>query len=94
MSLIEMLFKQKPSWSNYLLAITIVTLFCIYLFPLAFLEGKGGIFQIGDFPQHVSGWYYYVHDKWYFPLGYTRNLNYPVGANITLTDSIPLSAFF
>src|SRR5579871_6393831 len=95
-SIVEIFLKERSPQFCYSLAILIATLFCIYLFPLFFLQGKGDYFLSGkdDIAQHLAGWYYFFHDKWYFPLGYTRNLNYPEGANITLTDSIPLAAVF
>ena len=94
MSITEIFFKKRSPWTSYFLAIVVSTLFVIYLFPLTFLHGNVKFFEEGDAAQHVAGWFYYVHDKWYFPLGYTRNLNYPEGANITLMDSIPLAAIF
>ena len=93
-------FKQivladcKP-YVAYLLAIVVALLVGTYLFTLPFLLGHGAFFEFeqGDPAQNVSGWLFYVRDQWHFPLGYTQRLNYPTGANIALTDSIPLAAF-
>ena len=46
----------------------------------------------GDLAQHLSGWYAFAHDSWHFPLLKTQLFDYPKGANISLTDSIPLFA--
>lgn len=29
-----------------------------YLFPLSFIAGDALIYQVGDFAQHVSGWFF------------------------------------
>ena len=86
------LFKDQPAWCSYLLAIILSLLISAYLFPLSFLAGHGAFFENGDPSQHVSGWWFYLHDQWRFPLGYIQSLNYPEGANVALTDSIPLVA--
>ena len=86
------LLKERGATFNYLLAIILSLLLSAYLFPWSFLQGHGAFFEKGDAMQHVAGWLFYVNDQWRFPLAYTQPLNYPEGANIALTDSIPLAA--
>lgn len=43
-----------------------------------------------DVNQHYAGWLAVRNSKWGFPLGYTDTMNYPNGAIISFTDSIPL----
>lgn len=45
-----------------------------------------------DWGTHYLGWAFYRNDPWMFPLGATKSYDYPVGANVGLTDSIPLLA--
>lgn len=44
--------------------------------------------------QHLSGWYAFVHEPWHFPILKIFLLNYPEGASLSITDSIPLFALF
>ena len=76
----------------YLLAGLLAMLFTLHLYPLSFLGGSGSFFEVKDAPQHVTGWLFYLHDAWHFPLLHTERLNHPVGVNIAFTDSIPLAA--
>jgi hypothetical protein len=62
------------------------------LYPSSFLHGQGAYFENGDAPQHVTGWLFFAHDAWHFPLLHTSLLNYPHGTSIAFTDSIPLAA--
>ena len=48
----------------------------------------------GDLTQHFLGWCFFRSDPWALPLGFTKSFGYPIGINITFTDSIPLFAFF
>jgi hypothetical protein len=66
--------------------------FGIYGDPLAFLAGESGFFEVGDAPQHVTGWLLYAKDLWHWPLLVTRLISPPDGVTIALTDSIPLAA--
>jgi hypothetical protein len=66
--------------------------FLTYADPLAFLFGQSGFFEVGDAPQHVTGWLLYAHDSWRWPLLETQLIDPPQGANIAFTDSIPLAA--
>ena len=46
----------------------------------------------GDKLNGIIGLNYYVQDDWRLPLFEVKNLDYPSGANIIFTDSIPLIA--
>ncbi|WP_099864270.1 DUF6311 domain-containing protein [Pararhizobium haloflavum] len=60
--------------------------------PFTFILGDGEFFQVGDAPQHVSGWLLFAADAWRFPLLTTKLIDPPEGSSIILTDSIPLMA--
>lgn len=70
----------------------ILFFFLIYSDPFAFLVGEGSYFEVGDAPQHVSGWLLYAKDAWRWPLLTTQLFAPPQGTHIALTDSIPLAA--
>lgn len=59
-----------------------------------FISGRGPFWRNleGDAAQHEIGWFYYARDVWRFPLFAIGNYHQPEGANIALTDSIPLFA--
>lgn len=59
-----------------------------------FLSGTGGYWdmQIGDVGTYVTGLRFYIHDEWRFPLYFVQTMNFPDGANIVFTDSLPLLA--
>ncbi len=48
----------------------------------------------GDRPQHYLGWVAYRNSQWFFPIGLTDQLSYPMKTSIIFTDSIPLLAVF
>jgi len=76
----------------YLPAVVLALLFVALIYPPAFLAGHGGFFEHGDGAQHATGWLLYAQDAWRFPLMHTARLNFPDGASIVFTDSIPLAA--
>lgn len=86
------IFNKAPTWLCYSIGITLSLLLSCHLFTWSFLQGHSRFFEIRDAPQHISGLLFYLNDKWRFPLAFTKNLNYPEGGNIILTDSIPLAA--
>lgn len=45
-----------------------------------------------DWASHYLGWAFYRDSPWHFPLGDMDGYNYPLGANLGITDSIPLLA--
>lgn len=48
----------------------------------------------GDPSQHYLGWEFYRSSDWFFPLGLTDQLAYPLKTSVIYTDSIPLFAVF
>jgi hypothetical protein len=76
------------------ISVAICFFFLTYADPLAFLSGDSGFFEVGDAPQHVTGWLLYAQDIWRWPLLETQLIDPPRGANIAFTDSIPLAALF
>jgi hypothetical protein len=46
-----------------------------------------------DSTVHFLGWHMYRHHEWTMPLGRTVTFEYPFGASVGLTDSIPIFAF-
>lgn len=66
--------------------------FLTYSRPLEFLQGNSVYFEIGDLPQHVTGWLLFAKDAWRWPLLKTELIDPPRGAHIALMDSIPLAA--
>lgn len=52
------------------------------------------LFGHGDLSQHYLGWEFYRRAGWYFPIGMTDNLAYPIQTSIIFTDSIPIFAVF
>ncbi|GAB3087823.1 hypothetical protein GCM10027081_03590 [Cupriavidus yeoncheonensis] len=76
------------------MAVAVALAYVTYIYPLDFFRGTGAYFADGDAAQHVSGWLFYAHDSWHFPLLRTSRLNAPDGVSIALTDSIPLVALF
>ncbi len=84
--------RDPSAIAAYSLATVLALAFILQLYPLSFLAGSGLFFEQKDAPQHVSGWLFYLHDSWHFPLLQTTRLNHPDGVNIAFTDSIPLAA--
>lgn len=76
----------------YLAALAVAGAFTLWLFPPAFLAGRGLFFFDGDVLGQISAWRFFARDVWQFPLLYTPWLNYPDGVNIAQTNSIPLLA--
>ena len=84
--------KERSPVFAYGLAATLALAFLAHLFPLSFFAGDSAFFEQIDASQHVAGWLFYARDSWHFPLLHTVRLNYPEGASIAFTDSIPLAA--
>ena len=87
-------FAELDNRQSIFLALVIGILFVAYLFPLTFLMGNSSVFDDGDIAQHISGWRFYAHDPWQFPLLKTTSLNHPEGISIALMDGIPIAALF
>lgn len=46
----------------------------------------------GDLMQHYLGWEFFRKSDWFFPIGMTNQLAYPIHSSVIFTDSIPLFA--
>ncbi len=69
--------------------------------PFAYLWNKNiepAVYRLvadgGDPSQHYLGWEFYRRSDWFFPLGLTDQLAYPLKTSVIYTDSIPLFAVF
>lgn len=87
-------FGSASAFGVYFAATLIACGFVSYLFPLSFLQGHSTVTDYGDISQHISGWWYFMHEPWHLPLLHTYKLDHPDGVSIAFTDSIPLAALF
>ena len=86
---------KNPVLAGFLFILSgIIVFLCIYGFKPLIVNYTGWIMGRGDLTQHYLGWCFFRSDPWTLPLGYTRSFGYPIGINITFTDSIPLFALF
>lgn len=60
----------------------------------AYIVGKGPYWDalVGDVAKGEIGWFYYARDGWRFPIFDIATYHYPEGANVMLSDSLPLLA--
>jgi hypothetical protein len=96
--MINALRRDQPSreaYLSYAMAALLGIGLATFEFPTAFLfpvMPAPGPFPEGDLAQHVVGQRYFIADAWRWPLLVVPALDFPEGANIGLTDSIPLFA--
>ncbi len=89
--------RDSRSVGVILPAVLVGLIYTLRIFDVAFISGIGPCWehlQLWDMDraQALIGWRYFAHDSWRFPLFWVPTLNYPEGANIIFTDSIPLVA--
>lgn len=89
---LDLAWRACPAWLAYLSSAAISLLYILSLLPLSFIAGLGGYFEHLDVSANIAGWKYFRADDWHFPLLHIERLNFPSGANIAFTDSIPLAA--
>ena len=87
------LLKPRRSFWLYILAFVIVSIW-LYFLCGPYFSWMGYRNGSGDLAQHLSGWYAFVYEPWHLPLLKINLLDYPIGTNISMTDSIPLFACF
>lgn len=77
------------------LAVMIGATTAIYVFGLGYVTGTSDFwnYPVGDAEMMVTGWNYFVHDAWHWPLALTKMTQAPRGLNILFLDSIPLVSF-
>jgi hypothetical protein len=89
LSLIDKLKRFSP------LMVTLFFSFCFFLWLMG-VESldpfKFTLFEGGDVAQHFIGWFFFLNEKWMFPIGNLPNLIYPVGSSLAYSDSFPLFA--
>ncbi len=89
----DFLLKKRGTGVLFCLSLFLTALCLSFIWPHDFSwMGYSNVLNSGDTAQHVSGWYAFVNAPWQFPLLKTTLFDYPVGTNISLTDSIPLFA--
>ena len=91
--MIKFLLKTRSIYTLVGLSLFLIVICLCFIWPNNFSwMGYRNILSSGDTAQHVSGWYAFVNRPWGLPLLKATLLDYPGGANISLTDSIPLFA--
>lgn len=84
--------RRTSAFVAYAIGILLAGALTAWLFPPSFLRGEGLFFFDGDISKDISGWIFFAHDTWHWPLLHTSRLNAPEGLSIAFTDSIPLLA--
>lgn len=86
--------KKIPA-NHYLIAYLIAIIIFHFSYGLGILNPQNINWLLSarhDWGTHYLGWAFYRDSAWTFPLGQMEGYVYPVGANVGLTDSIPLVA--
>jgi hypothetical protein len=91
-SFLELGWCASPAWLAYAASAGISLIYILSLLPLSFIAGSGAYFEHLDVSANVAGWKYFRASDWHLPLLYIERLNFPGGANIAFTDSVPLAA--
>lgn len=89
---LDALWEPRSSGVLYAVSALLGLAYAVWLIDAGFLLGTGEYWQtiVGDPAQHVAGYYYFVQDKWRFPIFLTKNYGFPDGVNIIFTDSVPI----
>lgn len=63
----------------------------VRIFGMGYLLGTSAYWSYphGDAAMTLTGWNYFIHDGWHWPLGTTKLTNAPEGVNILFFDAIP-----
>lgn len=86
--------KKIPA-NHYLIAYLIAIIIFYFSYGFGILNPQNINWLMSarhDWGTHYLGWAFYRDSPWTFPLGAMDGYIYPVGANVGLTDSIPLVA--
>lgn len=64
-------------------------------FGLSYVLGNGPFWSwpAGDAAMMLTGWNYFIHDQWHWPLALTLGRDPPQGINLLYLDAIPVVAF-
>ncbi|MCW0392666.1 hypothetical protein [Xanthomonas sacchari] len=79
-----------PYWPALLLGVLVAS----WVVPYSLIFGSGGfdLVQQDDMAQHLAGQRYFIADAWRWPILNYANANMPYGANVVMSDSVPLLA--
>jgi len=80
--------RARTSW----LALALGLLFAAATLSPGYVSGGGAYWRTlaGDAAAGQIGWFYFARDAWHFPLLATNTYHTPEGANLMLSDSLPL----
>lgn len=83
--------SEARAWTTWL-ALAFGLLFAAASLSPGYVSGKGAYWQTlaGDAATGQIGWFYFARDAWHFPLLATNAYHTPEGANLMLSDSLPL----
>jgi len=87
--------KKIQTATHYFAAYIIALLIFHFSYGLGILNPQNINWLLSaqhDWGTHYLGWAFYRDSPWMFPLGNMCGYVYPLGANVGLTDSIPLIA--
>ena len=93
-SVSAMVLDDAPTAWVAALSAALGALFALHVFGKAYLLGTSDYWSYppGDAATIVTGWNYFVHHGWRFPIGTAFGTNGPTGANLVFFDAIPLVA--
>lgn len=79
------------AWTTWF-ALAFGLLFAAATLNPGYISGRGAYWQMpsGDASTGQIGWFYFARDAWHFPLLATKTYHTPEGANLALSDSLPL----
>ena len=92
------LAKERPLKLLLVCSLAAGCIFCLCLFDIGFLLGTSAYWENprgivgngwGDISTALSGYMFFQHDTWQWPLFHVDKLGAPSGTNIIFTDSIP-----
>jgi hypothetical protein len=92
----QILFDAAPLWLVLTLSGALGCAVGLRVFGLQYVLGTSAFwsYPVGDAVTMLTGWNYFVHESWHFPLTLTHATNPPGGVNIIYMDSIPIVAIF
>lgn len=90
------LINNRRPRALFLATAAAIAMFMIAVLGPSYILGKGPYWQDPpyDASAHQSGLFFYEKDSWHLPLFDSTRMNYPDGASVIYTDSIPLVALF
>ena len=90
----QLLFDDAPLWLVLVLSAALGCGLAVHAFGVKYVLGTSTFwsFPTGDAVTMLTGWNYFSHEGWHFPLTVTLATNPPDGVNIVYMDSIPLVA--